>query len=56
VATKKSVKKASVKAKSEVIEAVDAIEEAVEATAESVLARVNKNLDLVLLSKPGSHT
>jgi len=47
VATKKSVKKASVKAKSEVIEAVDAIEEAVEATAESVLARVNKNLDLV---------
>ncbi len=45
--TKTSVKKASAKAKAEVIEAVDAVEEAVETAADTVLARVSKNLDRV---------
>jgi len=43
-AKKTSVKKASAKAKSEVIEAVDAVEEAVETVAESVFAKFNQNV------------
>lgn len=42
---KTSVKKASAKAKAEVIEAVDAVEEAVETAADNVFAKVSKNLE-----------
>lgn len=44
-AKKTSVKKASAKAKTEVIEAVDAVEDAVETAAESIFAKLNKNFD-----------
>jgi hypothetical protein len=42
---KESVKKASAKAKAEVVEAVDAVEEAVEVAAETAFAKLSKNVD-----------